>query len=71
MYDSAERRQITAHDLENKGMDQEVIATRMRADVSQGKPAVNAVAPRTLRRVTSARPARARTGPARRLEDDR
>ncbi|MFC0456224.1 hypothetical protein ACFFGR_06610 [Arthrobacter liuii] len=43
MYDSAERRDSTARDLEAKGIDHEVVATRMRADVSQGRPATEAV----------------------------
>lgn len=43
MYDSAERRAATARDLEVKGIDGQVVATRMRADVSQGTPATEAV----------------------------
>ena len=43
VYDSAERRDGTAGDLEAKGFDREIVATRMRADVSQGKPATEAV----------------------------
>jgi hypothetical protein len=43
MYDTAERRQSRARELEAKGIDQKVIATRMRADVSQGRPATEAV----------------------------
>lgn len=42
-YDSAERREGTAQDLESKGIDSEAVATRMRADVSQAKPATEAV----------------------------
>lgn len=42
-YDSAARRKGTAHDLESKGIDGETVATRMRADVSQAKPATTAV----------------------------
>lgn len=45
VYDSAERRDGMAKDLESKGIDREVVATRMRADVSQGKPAIEAVKP--------------------------
>ncbi len=45
MYDTAERREATARDLEGKGLDHEVVATRMRADVSQAKPATEAVGP--------------------------
>lgn len=43
VYDSAERRHGAARDLEAKGIDREVVATRMRADVSQAKPATQAV----------------------------
>ncbi|GGL80765.1 hypothetical protein [Glutamicibacter protophormiae] len=43
VYDSAERRAGTAQSLEAQGIDREVVATRMRADVSQGKPATEAV----------------------------
>lgn len=43
MYDSAERRVGTAADLESKGIEREVVATRMRADVSQARPATEAV----------------------------
>jgi hypothetical protein len=43
LYDSAERRADTARELEAKGMNSEVVATRIRADVSQGKPATEAV----------------------------
>lgn len=43
MYDSAERREDTARDLESRGISSEVVATRMRADVSQSKPATEAV----------------------------
>lgn len=42
LYDSAERREATARDLEGKGIDQEAVATKMRADVSQAKPATEA-----------------------------
>ena len=54
-YDSAERREATAHELESRGLDHELVATRMRADVSQGRPATEAVKP-------AARPAKARKG---------
>ncbi|MBW9207965.1 hypothetical protein KV097_18660 [Mumia sp. zg.B17] len=42
-YDSAERRERTARDLEAKGIDGEAVATKMRADVSQAHPATAAV----------------------------
>ncbi|WP_345043981.1 hypothetical protein [Georgenia daeguensis] len=35
-YDSAERRQAFAADLERRGIDQETVAARMTADISQG-----------------------------------
>ena len=43
MYDSSERREGTALDLESRGISEETVATRMRADVSQAKPATEAV----------------------------
>ncbi|QCU79733.1 hypothetical protein E7744_15615 (plasmid) [Citricoccus sp. SGAir0253] len=43
MYDSSERREGTARELEARGIDSEVVATRLRADVSQGRPATEAV----------------------------
>lgn len=43
-YDSAERRSSTATELEGRGIAQETVATRMRADVSQAKPATAVVA---------------------------
>ncbi|AYD89936.1 hypothetical protein D5R93_07680 [Actinomyces lilanjuaniae] len=58
LYDSAERRASTARDLEARGIDREVVATRMRADVSQARPATEAVRARTSRRVPRARGAR-------------
>ncbi|WP_341359619.1 hypothetical protein V5H98_18190 [Georgenia sp. M64] len=62
MYDSAERRRATAHDLEAKGIDQKVVATQIRADVSQGRPATEAV--RAATRTAEARKTRTR-GPQR------
>ncbi len=44
VYDSAERREGTARELEAQGIDSEIVATRLRADVSQAKPATEAVA---------------------------
>ncbi|WP_102510740.1 hypothetical protein [Sanguibacter massiliensis] len=43
LYDSAERRRATASDLAARGIDHDVVATRVRADVSQAKPATEAV----------------------------
>jgi hypothetical protein len=42
-YDSADRRGAFAADLERRGIATETIATRMRADVSNGRPATDAV----------------------------
>lgn len=42
LYDSAERRQATAADLESKGISPEAVGAKMRADVSQAKPATEA-----------------------------
>jgi len=41
-YDSAERREALASDLERVGVDREIVATRVRADVSQAVPATEA-----------------------------
>jgi hypothetical protein len=54
LYDTAERRQVLAQELEDKGIDSAVIATRVRADVSQAKPATEAT------RVTSSTSPKAR-----------
>lgn len=43
LYDSAERRERTVRELEATDASREVIAARMRADVSQAKPAAEAV----------------------------
>lgn len=42
LYDSAERREVTAREMEAKGVPAEQVATVMRADVSQAKPATEA-----------------------------
>ncbi|MDO5645939.1 MAG: hypothetical protein Q4G21_09695 [Dermabacter sp.] len=42
-YDSAERREGTARELEARGIDGQTVSTRMRADVSQARPATAAV----------------------------
>jgi hypothetical protein len=60
LYDSAERRASTAGDLESKGIDQETVATRMRADVSQAKPAAEAVNGATRGKAAKARKNRSR-----------
>lgn len=66
-YDSAERRQATARDLEQRGVSQEAIAAKMRADVSQAKPATEAVKS-TPARAAKARPGRARGAKVQRTE---
>lgn len=43
-YDSAERREATAAQLAARGLDSDTVDARMRADVSQAKPATEAVA---------------------------
>lgn len=44
LYDSAERREVTAAGLSAQGLDDDAVAARMRADVSQAKPATEAIA---------------------------
>ncbi|WP_295125043.1 hypothetical protein [uncultured Leifsonia sp.] len=70
-YDSSERRASTAAELESKGIDQEVIATRMRADVSQAKPATAAVAAGGPTKAPKARKARSRGVQVQRSEQSR
>ena len=41
-YDSAERREATARELEANGLSRDAVATKMRADVSQAAPATEA-----------------------------
>lgn len=60
MYDSAERRQDLATDLETKGVDREVVATRVRADVSQAKPAAEATKTKATRSPRARRGRKAR-----------
>lgn len=61
-YDSAGRRAARAAELEGKQIDQETVATRMRADVSQGRPASEAV---SAGKVAKARKTRIGTGAGR------
>jgi hypothetical protein len=68
-YDSAERRQATADELRTGGLDPALVETRMTADVSQGRPATDAVkdagrrgAPKARRRRSPARTAEAPRG---------
>lgn len=60
-YDSAERHGAMAAELETKGIDERTLETRMRADISQGKPATEAI---KQDRGTKARKGRAQTGGA-------
>lgn len=68
-YDSAERRQTAAHELEAKGIDRQLVATKMRADVSQGRPATEAV--QAPFKTTKVRKARTRGGQRQRSGLDR
>ena len=60
LYDSAERRSATASELEAKGIDREVVEARMHADVSQAKPAAEAVKDAPAAKGVKARRARGR-----------
>jgi hypothetical protein len=71
LYDSAERRSATASGLEAKGIDHEVVATRMRADVSQAKPATEAVKAGSAAKSPKARKARGRGAQVHRTGLDR
>ena len=66
LYDSADRRRATAANLEGKGIDADTVATRMRADVSQGRPATEAVAGAASKRAPKARANRSRGAQAQR-----
>jgi hypothetical protein len=70
-YDSAERRGATASELRAKGIASDVVDTRMRADVSQARPATEAVAARTAGRSPKARKAQGRAVQAQRTGLDR
>lgn len=70
-YDSAERRDATASELRAKGIAGEVVDTRIRADVSQAKPATEAVASKTARSSPNARNTRGRATQAQRTGLDR
>jgi len=66
LYDSADRRQATAAGLEAQGIGADEVATRMRADVSQGRPATEAVAGAAGKRAPKARANRSRSAQAQR-----
>ena len=70
-YDSAERRQGTARDLEASGIDSELVATKMRADVTQAKPATDAVKGARTGKAAKARETRSRAAQVQRAGLDR
>lgn len=70
LYDSAERRQQTAADLESKGVSAEAVGAKMRADVSQAKPATEATKG-TVGKAPKARNTRGRAPQAQRSEPSR
>lgn len=59
-YDGAERRDATASELRAKGNSNNIVDTRMRADVSQARPATEAVAIQAAGRSSKARKSRSR-----------
>lgn len=66
-YDSAERRENDANELEAKGIDRETVAAKMHADVGNARPATEAV--KGARAVgTKARPSRPGKGRVQRSE---
>ena len=70
LYDSSERRDATAADLEAKGMSPEAVSAKMRADVSQAKPATEATKG-PIGKSPKARNSRGRTPQAQRSEPSR
>lgn len=70
LYDSAERRQATAADLESKGVSAEAVGAKMRADVSQAKPATEATKG-VVGKAPKARNTRGRAPQAQRSEPSR
>lgn len=70
LYDSADRRQATAADLESKSLSPEAISAKMRADVSQAKPATEA-AKGGQEKSAKARRTRGRAAQAQRSEASR
>ena len=52
-YDSAERRAGTARELKSRGLDRELVAIRMRADISQARPVADAVKAGRSGRITA------------------
>lgn len=70
LYDSAERRQQAAADLESKGVSAEAVGAKMRADVSQAKPATEATKG-AVGKAPKARNTRGRAPQAQRSEPSR
>jgi hypothetical protein len=70
-YDSAERRDATASELRAKGIASDVVDTRMRADISQARPATEAVAAKTAGRSPKAQKSRGRAAQVQRAGLDR
>ena len=67
LYDSSERRARDADNLEQRGVGQEAVSAKMAADVSQGKPATEAVKAQRLSSA-KARPNRSRSSKVQRTE---
>ncbi len=67
LYDSSERRERDADKLEQRGVAKEAVSAKMAADVSQGKPATEAVKAQQLQS-TKARPNRSRSSKVQRTE---
>ncbi|WP_271986642.1 hypothetical protein [Pseudoclavibacter terrae] len=63
LYDSAERRDATARDLESRGIDPDAIKARMHQDIGQGTPPSAAVANGGPKRAPKARAPRGKVGP--------
>ena len=67
LYDSSERRERDADKLEQRGVGKEAVSAKMAADVSQGKPATEAVKAQQLQSA-KARPNRSRSSKVQRTE---
>lgn len=70
-YGNAERREAMAQGLESRGIDHETVATRMRADVSQAKPATEATKTDASTKAPKARSTRGRAPQVQRTGLDR
>lgn len=71
LYDSAQRRARTARELEDQGIAPDLVGTRMRGDVSQAKPAIDAVGTATKGKAAKARKSRVRGSQVQRSGLDR